>query len=114
MARIDIDIEDYLDEVSTSDLMSELLSRKNIMSQLKGKGVDVLDALSEDDIINYLKDHFSAEAIIKKVLNIRPWHDKKRIIEEIDKSIPDEIFNVRRSLVVSFEKQDRPEIKPEP
>lgn len=41
--------------------------------------------------------------------------DKTRIwIEGIDKSIPDEIFNVRRSLVVSFEKQDRPEVKPEP
>lgn len=38
--------------------------------------------------------------------------DKSRIwIEGIDKDIPDEVFNIRRSQVISFERMERPVIE---
>jgi hypothetical protein len=83
MARIDIDIEDYLDEVSTRDLLSELKIRKNFISEVKTLGIDILKEIPDDDLIAYLIDNYSKEKLIKKILCLREWHDKERIIEEI-------------------------------
>lgn len=84
MARIDIDIEDFLDEVRTEDLITELSHRENCKSEFKRLGVDILDELSDEDVISDLEDRFTPLNLIRKILGLRPWHDKERIIKEIN------------------------------
>jgi len=82
MARIDIEIEDYLDEVDTKYLVNELVQRKDAVKELlKHKEIKISNidefAISAfrttDDILNY----------IRLVLRLKKWHSKERIIAEI-------------------------------
>lgn len=76
MALIDIEIEDYLDEVDTKYLVQELLKRKN-RKKYKSNPLDDLDIPNfnnPEQLLTY----------IKRLLKLRQWHDKKRIIAEIE------------------------------
>jgi hypothetical protein len=82
MAQIDIDIEDYLDEVKTEYLISELLKRKNKSKAFK----ECWEECDTDDLIEEVKSRFEGGGILKllrSILNLRAYDDKKRIIEEI-------------------------------
>lgn len=81
---IDIDIEDYINEISTHSLISELASRKNVVTDFRRIGIDILKEIDDDEIIADLKERYDTLSLIKKVLDIRSWHDKKRIIQEIE------------------------------
>jgi hypothetical protein len=74
MARIDIEIEDYLDEVDTKYLVQELKKRK-----------DFKDFKFDIDQIEIPIFDTSTQLLsfIKKCLGLRQWHDKDRIINEI-------------------------------
>lgn len=54
MARIDIDLEDYLDEVDTRFLIRELNNRKKI-GQLKNDLDEILDELEINDFCPPIK-----------------------------------------------------------
>lgn len=74
MALIDIEIEDYLDEVDTRYLVQELQKRKDLKNyKIKLDQFDLPDFKNSNDIFEY----------IKKVLGLREWHDKDRVIAEI-------------------------------
>lgn len=74
MARIDIEIEDYLDEVDTRYLVQELQKRKDLKNyKIKLDQFDLPDFKNSNEIFEY----------IKKVLGLREWHDKDRVIAEI-------------------------------
>ena len=75
MARIDIEIEDYLDEVDTKYLVRELQKRKDLKDFKIDLGeVDLPEFRNTDEVLKY----------IKRVLHLRQWHDKKRVIYEIE------------------------------
>jgi hypothetical protein len=83
MARIDIEIEEYLDEVRTEYLVDELLRRKDaIQKLLEHKELKITNIneiiipefKTSDDVLNHLK----------LILRLKSWHDKKRIITEIE------------------------------
>ena len=83
MARIDIEIEDYLDEVRTEYLVNEIVKRKDAVTEiLKHKEIKIanIDEFAipsfntSEDVLKY----------IRLVLSLKPWHDKKRIIQEIE------------------------------
>jgi hypothetical protein len=75
MARIDVEIEDYLDEVSTRYLVQELRRRHDFkdykfdIDQFEIPSFETPDALLK---------------FLKRILGLREWHDKKRIIFEIE------------------------------
>jgi len=73
MARIDVEIEDYLGEIDTKYLVQELRKRKDVKGiQLDNIDIPVFE--TDDQLLKYLK----------KILGLREWHDKKRIIQEIE------------------------------
>ncbi len=80
MARIDIEIEDYLDEVDTRYLLEELMKRKDFSpDKLKGLGLDLNEIArpnfkTTESVLDYLKF----------VLRLKPWHGKKEILAEIE------------------------------
>lgn len=75
MARIDVDIEEYLDEVDTKYLVQELKKRKDWASY----------KIDLDNIeIPKFKDSIQLLKYLKLILGLRTWHDKKRIISEIE------------------------------
>jgi hypothetical protein len=75
MARIDIEIEDYLDEVDTKYLVQELQKRKDIdLSLFDLNNIDIPKFKTPEQLLSYLK----------RLLGLREWHDKKRIIQEIE------------------------------
>jgi hypothetical protein len=83
MARIDVEIEDYLDEVNTRYLVEELLKRRNLSEkdilELKQMKIGISEmAIPDFKTSEQLLNH------IKIILGLRPWHDKKRIIQEIE------------------------------
>lgn len=69
MARIDIDIEDHLDEVSTSNLIKELQARKDrkkVGRNLDGDEFNIYAELKIDNLSDVMKfEHF-----MKKFRNI--------------------------------------------
>lgn len=73
MARIEVEIEDYLDEVDTKYLIKELKRRKKI-TDLDLNELDIPEFKTPELLLSY----------IKRLLHIRPWHDKERIISEIN------------------------------
>jgi len=74
MAQIDIEIEDYLDEVDTKYLVQELQKRKDCKEYKIKLDLDYLpDFKNSNEIFKY----------IRRVLGLREWHDKERVIEEI-------------------------------
>lgn len=75
MARIDIEIEDYLYEVDTKYLVNELRKRKDGINQL---GLD-----PEEIEIPKFKTPDHKLRFIKLILGLRQWHDKERVISEI-------------------------------
>jgi|GEM_PF-5109930 len=83
MARIEVEIEDYLDEVDTKYLVRELLQRNDYEKVLIEENRKT--ALSINDII--LPEFKTSDQIlvyIKRLLGLKPWHDKDRIISEIN------------------------------
>jgi hypothetical protein len=74
MARIDIDIEDYLDEVDTSSLIDELKRRKDEVTEKDWREMEVPVFKDGEAVLKYFK----------KRLGLREWHDKKRLIREIE------------------------------
>lgn len=75
MARIDIEIEDYLDEVDTKYLVQELEKRKDYkVTELDLRNLDIPQFKTPELLLSYLK----------RILHLREWHDKKRIIQEIE------------------------------
>lgn len=78
MARIEIEIEDYLGEVDTHYLIQELKHRKDLsvkdIKSLDPKLIAIPDFKTSSEILRY----------IKLILGLREWHDKKRIIQEIE------------------------------
>ena len=66
MALIDIDIEDYVDDISTETLLSELRSRGKELSAIYEFKTDI-------EKINYLKSIFG----------LQERHSKWRLLEEI-------------------------------
>lgn len=74
MALIDIEIEDYLDEVDTKYLVQELQKRKDRKEyKIKLDLDDLPDFKNSNEIFKY----------IRRVLGLREWHDKERVIDEI-------------------------------
>ncbi len=78
MARVDIDIEDYLDEVATNCLVEELRRRKGTK-----------EAIDEcDDIEEILwAENFQKKSTIDKlreILQLKPWATKEEITKEIN------------------------------
>jgi hypothetical protein len=74
MARIDIEIEEYLDEVDTKYLIQELQKRKDLINfRLDIDLFQIPEFKNSDQLLKY----------IKKLLGLREWHDKDRIISEI-------------------------------
>lgn len=81
MATIDLDIEEYLDEVRTVYLFKELKKRKDFKNYIEEyiaetttDKLPVPEFDSSDEMLKY----------IKALLHLRPWHDKNRIIQEIN------------------------------
>ena len=75
MARIDVEIEEYLDEVDTKYLVQELKKRKNFkISELDLDNMDIPEFKTPELLLAYLK----------RILHLRQWHDKQRIIQEIE------------------------------
>jgi len=83
MARIDIEIEYYLDEVRTEYLVNEIVKRKDAVKELlKHKEIKIANIdeftipafKTTDDVLNY----------IRIVLGLKKWHTKERIISEIN------------------------------
>ena len=74
MALIEVDIEDYLDEVSDNYLIDELKRRGYIISRknLKIKN-EQHEFKTDNDLLNYLKD----------LMGLRRYHDNERLIYEI-------------------------------
>ncbi len=68
LIEVDIDIEDYLGEVDTSDLLEELESRDDFF----------LGDFSFD--FKTPKQQYEA---VKKVLGLREFHDKERALREL-------------------------------
>ena len=68
MARIDVDIEDYLGEVDTDKLVDELKTRKKFRNFNFDKPNVKGDKLSE----------------LKELLGLRPYATKDEIIREIN------------------------------
>lgn len=74
MARIDIEIEDYLDEVDTKYLVQELNKRKdrgNYKIDIDDYDIPVFN--NSGQLLNF----------IKRLLGLRQWHDINRVISEI-------------------------------
>ena len=79
MARIDIEIEEYLDEVRTESLFRELRKRKDFEDYIE-------DYMNEDLPSYIIPDFETSEQVlnfVKRVLGLNSWHDKERIIKEI-------------------------------
>lgn len=74
MARIDVEIEEYLDEVSTKYLVQELEKRHD----LKDYKIDLYNIE-----IPEFKNGMQLLSYIKKLLGLREFHDMDRIISEI-------------------------------
>ena len=74
MARIDIEIEEYLDEVDTKYLVQELNKRKD----RNNYRIDI-----DDYDIPIFKDSEQLLKYIKRLLGLSKWHDKNRVISEI-------------------------------
>lgn len=74
MARIDVEIEDYLDEVDTKYLVQELLKRKDRNKyKIDITDFDILEFSNTRQLLNY----------IKRLLGLREFHDINRIINEL-------------------------------
>ncbi len=73
MARIDIEIEDYLDEVDTKYLVQELLKRKDRNKYKLDMDIDLPTFRDSNELLKH----------IKRLLGLREWHDKNRVITEI-------------------------------
>jgi len=75
MARIDIEIEEYLDEVDTKYLVQELKKRKDLRDyKVNIDTIEIPEFKTPEQILSF----------IKKLLHLREWHDKTRIIKEIE------------------------------
>ena len=76
MARIDvdIDIEDYLDEVDDDDLIDELNSRGYNILKNKKTDIEIPEFKSRDELRKYLFE----------LMGLRPWHDQARLLDEIN------------------------------
>lgn len=64
MASIDIDIEDYLDEVDTKYLIEELKSRKEYKEGGAG-----LEDIVQDDVVKILTDNLADEMKLEEFLS---------------------------------------------
>jgi hypothetical protein len=68
MARIDIEIEDYLDEVATKYLVQELKKRNDFTAKdLDLTEIEIPKFKNSEQLLKYLK----------QLLGLRTWHDKK-------------------------------------
>lgn len=77
MARIDVEIEDYLDEVDTKYLVRELEKRRDIKEFIDTNtlvNIELPEFRNRQELLKY----------IKKLLGLRLWHDKQRVISEIE------------------------------
>jgi hypothetical protein len=87
MARIDVEIEEYLDEVRTVILVRELVRRKHFEDELK-KELQRTQTSTKINAENLTLPEFkNPEQLlfyIKRLLGLRQWSDKKRIISEIE------------------------------
>lgn len=83
MAQIDIEIEDYLDEVRTEYLVKEIARRKDAVEEIKKHKHLIIPGLDEFAIPDF-KTPEQMLKYLKLVLHLKPWHDKKRIIQEIN------------------------------
>lgn len=59
MARIEVDIEDHLDEVKTIDLIDELVDRK-----------DLCKLITKENLIKYLTDNLADEMKLEEFLEV--------------------------------------------
>jgi len=79
MARIDIEIEEYLDEVRSKYLFDELKKRKDFKILIEDYYQEmklayiIPDFKVSDDVLDFLKI----------VLNLKKWDTKDKIIEAI-------------------------------
>lgn len=73
MARIDIEIEEYLDEVDTKYLVQELEKRHDLKDY----------KINLDYEIPEFKDGTQLLKYIKKLLGLREFYDIERVISEI-------------------------------
>ena len=73
MAKVNVFIEDWVDidlnEIDTDDLMEELKSR---------------DDVEEIELIPKFKEPQGQLAFIKETLGLKNWHDKERVLQEIE------------------------------
>ena len=79
MARIEVEIEEYLDEVRTEILFRELKKRKDFKELIENE----MDEVTPKYIIPDFKIPEEVLAFLRLVLRLKPWHDKERIISEI-------------------------------
>lgn len=71
--KIDIDIEDYLDEVETKHLQAELMRRKRTL------------AIDDDwTDLQPVTDPGELKQVLLHLLDLRAWHGKTRILQTID------------------------------
>lgn len=79
MARIEVEIEEYLDEVRTEILFRELKKRKDFK--------DFIESYYDEETPKYIIPAFDTSEqlldFLKIVLKLQKWHDKERIISEI-------------------------------
>lgn len=78
MARIDIEIEDYLDEVDTKYLVKELAKRNDV-----SKYKPLMNNIPDDFDLPEFKTKEQVLNYIKRILQLKPWHEKDRVIAEI-------------------------------
>jgi len=71
MARIEVEIEDYLDEIDDKYLIKELKKRKYNVVLSEYPEYPKFD--TPDELLTY----------IKGLLGLKPWHGKEQIIKEI-------------------------------
>lgn len=87
MARIDIEIEDYMDEVRTEYLVKECLRRHDFYKIMEAeRKAETAEFLKNPDkmILPEFKTSDQLLSYIKRLLGLRQWHDKKRVISEIE------------------------------
>jgi len=79
--EVDVDIEDYLDEVESKYLVKELNQRGfNIPEEIEVKKDNYGKEIYSFPVFKTKEDLLR---FVKEAIGLKPWHDKERVINEI-------------------------------
>ena len=81
--EVDVEIEDYLDEVESKSLIKELERRGFKVPQKEGEIVKDIYGNVHYNFPEF-KSPEQLLGFIKEALGLKSWHDKKRLFSEID------------------------------